>query len=242
MKMTKRNYFLCISLMFVVIFIFMFVIVTKEYINRYDINSFAYEIQQNRTRKSEWMPNTMNHENSTDSSELNRFVIYIGKGTLSREVEEWSKYRKWNLECYEEIKNYKLDKQHVPEFIVVDSKSLVGNDIWYLQQMKKEGISLVFSGIPPISVLEKSKVLREIIGIREIVSNEIELTGIKLFSDFLLGGETHYIATNKEEEKKQDMQLDVPWFLLKAGAKTYMVGMLEDETIENEDLLYKLFV
>ena len=78
--------------------------------------------------------------------------------------------------------------------------------------------------------------LRALLGIRDIAGNEVELTGVKLFSGFLLGGDAIYQATTEKEQKLQDLTLSVPWYLTRHGTKTYMVGMMEDEEIENEDL------
>ena len=52
------------------------------------------------------------------------------------------------------------------------------------------------------------------------------------FSGFLLGGEEIYEVTELGEEERQDMNPSVPWYTTGAGTKTYMVGTLSDETIE----------
>ena len=236
MKMTKRNFFLCISIMLVILFIFLFIIVTKEYINRYDVNSSATEIAQNRTKKEAWVQNAKSKDQIKSPNAINQYAVCISGEKLSRIVRQWSKYDKWNLDCYDQLADYHLDPKNVPELLIVDSGLIKRSNIRYLKQWSQAGITIVYSKIPSMAMIEENTDLQELLGIKGISAKEQELTGIKLFGDFLLGGETHYIANNKEEEKKQDMQLQVPWFLLESGAKTYMVGMLEDESVKNEEL------
>ena len=65
-----------------------------------------------------------------------------------------------------------------------------------------------------------------------MIADEIPLAGMHLFSGFLLGGEEIYEVAEPGEEERQDMNPSVPWYTTGAGTKTYMVGTLSDETIE----------
>lgn len=211
-------------------------IVTREYINHYDINSFANVIELNRTGEFDWMQEIESENSTIITNQKKGMVIYIGDEKTGDIVKQWGKYYKWTIHCYDTPRNFTLDKKNLPDVIVIDGPTIRTSDIKSIKRWCKEGISVIFSGIPPIKILREDTTFRELLGIRSIVSDAQEITGIKLFGEFLLGEEIHYIATNKEEEKKQDMQMDPPWFLLKSGAKTYMVGMLEDEKIKNEDI------
>lgn len=53
-----------------------------------------------------------------------------------------------------------------------------------------------------------------------------------LFSGFFLGGEQIYEAQNKEDEKRQDLDHNIPWYVTGAGTKTYLVGTLTDEVFD----------
>ena len=68
-----------------------------------------------------------------------------------------------------------------------------------------------------------------------------KLTGVKLFEGLLLGGEVVYeTPKEKEEKERQDLQLEIPWYQVGSGTKTYMVGLLDHSKqktqVENEDL------
>ena len=70
------------------------------------------------------------------------------------------------------------------------------------------------------------------LGIDRILSTDVTLNGMHLFSGFFLGGERIYEAQTKEDEKRQDLDHDIPWYVTGAGTKTYLVGTLTDETFD----------
>lgn len=94
------------------------------------------------------------------------------------------------------------------------------------------GVTVIFATLPQSSVIREYRDLRELLGIRAVIADEIPLAGMHLFSGFLLGGEEIYEVTELGEEERQDMNPSVPWYTTGAGTKTYMVGTLSDETIE----------
>ena len=74
-----------------------------------------------------------------------------------------------------------------------------------------------------------------------MVNESTELTGVKLFKGLLLGGEVSYETPEEADEKeRQDLALEVPWYQVGSGTKTYMVGLLDQTglnvSVNNEDL------
>lgn len=68
----------------------------------------------------------------------------------------------------------------------------------------------------------------DFLGIYKVVSEKTKLTGVKLFEGLLLGGEVVYeTPKEKEEKERQDLQLEIPWYQVGSGTKTYMVGLLD---------------
>ena len=86
--------------------------------------------------------------------------------------------------------------------------------------------------MPDVSVIQKSAQLEQMLGINRIASTNITLNGMHLFSGFFLGGERIYEAQNKEDEKRQDLDHNIPWYVTGAGTKTYLVGTLTDEVFD----------
>lgn len=98
--------------------------------------------------------------------------------------------------------------------------------------------SLLYSAICPMYTrIAMSSRWRKVLGIRQIRHEDVKLTGVNLFDGFLLGGQAIYQpADDKEKEERQDFPDHMPWYLLESGCKTYMVGMLADESVKNEQL------
>lgn len=78
--------------------------------------------------------------------------------------------------------------------------------------------------------------LEELLGITAIYDYDVELTGVHLFDGLLLGGERIYQAKEPGEERKQDMDLTVPWYLTLNGNKSYMIGLLDELKSQNGDI------
>ena len=119
------------------------------------------------------------------------------------------------------------------QVLVVDgSKVTSEEEVAVLRREAQMGVTVIFATLPQSSVIREYRDLRELLGIRAVIADEIPLAGMHLFSDFLLGGEEIYEVTEPGEEERQDMNPSVPWYTTGAGTKTYMVGTLSDETIE----------
>ena len=71
----------------------------------------------------------------------------------------------------------------------------------------------------------------EILGIASLVRENIRIKGVQLFDGFFLGGGANYVAETEKEEKRQDMELEVPWYITAGGTKTYMVGVMEQKAV-----------
>ena len=166
-------------------------------------------------------------------------VVYVGSSekALSGIVRQWGNYAKRRVVRYDSLEEYAHSGQGEPVLLcVAGSEISTDEEVSVLRTLADEGQAIVFCDLPEPAVLRNLPELGSLLGIQEIVQENVELTGIKLFSGFLLGGEVIYRPTNADEEKMQDLTLSVPWYLTLRGTKTYMVGLLEDEQIENGEL------
>ena len=77
-------------------------------------------------------------------------------------------------------------------------------------QRGTNGCDCDFATLPQSSVIREYRDLRELLGIRAVIADEIPLAGMHLFSGFLLGGEEIYEVTELGEEERQDMNPSVP--------------------------------
>ena len=224
---SRRNY-LTIAMMFVILlFMFQFTGVMKEQLSEYESNEYADDTTTSFQRSDAFLA----EQTSADACE----VIYVGEAGGAEEsvVKTWCSYRKRTFFCSSSLALLDSLQDDVLQVLVVDgSKVTSEEEVAVLRREAQMGVTVIFATLPQSSVIREYRDLRELLGIRAVIAEEIPLAGMHLFSGFLLGGEEIYEVTELGEEERQDMNPSVPWYTTGAGTKTYMVGTLSDETIE----------
>ena len=224
---SRRNY-LTIAMMFVILlFMFQFTGVMKEQLSEYESNEYADDTTTSFQRSDAFLA----EQTSADACE----VIYVGEAGGAEEsvVKTWCSYRKRTFFCSSSLALLDSLQDDALQVLVVDgSKVTSEEEVAVLRSEAQMGVTVIFATLPQSSVIREYRDLRGLLGIRAVIADEIPLAGMHLFSGFLLGGEEIYEVTELGEEERQDMNPSVPWYTTGAGTKTYMVGTLSDETIE----------
>ena len=224
---SRRNY-LTIAMMFVILlFMFQFTGVMKEQLSEYESNEYADDTTTSFQRSDAFLA----EQTSADACE----VIYVGEAGGAEEsvVKTWCSYRKRTFFCSSSLALLDSLQDDALQVLVVDgSKVTSEEEVAVLRREAQMGVTVIFATLPQSSVIREYRDLRELLGIRAVIADEIPLAGMHLFSGFLLGGEEIYEVTEPGEEERQNMNPSVPWYTTGAGTKTYMVGTLSDETIE----------
>lgn len=228
---SRRNYFSIVVMMAVLFFMFQFSQVIKDSGNRYDVNGFAVTEEDMPSGKYQW-------EQEAENVVLKDggYVLFLGEkdNELGKVIAQWCIYTKREL-VVAKLSEYKKPSV-LPELILLDSvASDVGRKSVLLEPVMELGVPVVFCNLPDASAIQKTTRLQKMLGISEIREPEIQVKGIQLFEGFLLGGEAIYEATTAKEQKRQDMDLTVPWYLTGSGTKTYMVGILDDKVVKREE-------
>ena len=235
---SKRNFFSITVMMFVLLFLFQFSMVLRDRQNAYDTNI-------NLSRRTSDGNEAWSQETSRTSEyfQEKKNIIFIGNasGNMGKAVSRWGIYIKQPVYSYDSIAAFEKTEKTLPQMLILESETYaLGENLAVLEKLEKQGVVIVFGCLEDPKLLTENADLRKFLGIQKIVSEETELTGAKLFEGLLLGGESIYETPEKEEEKKrQDLDLKVPWYQVGSGTKTYMVGLLPEESgkdVENEDL------
>lgn len=235
---SKRNFFSITVMMFVMLFLFQFSMVLRDRQNAYDTNI-------NLSRRTSDGNEAWSQETSRTSEyfQEKKNIIFIGNasGNMGKAVSRWGIYIKQPVYSYDSIAAFEKTEKTLPQMLILESETYaLGENLAVLEKLEKQGVVIVFGCLEDPKLLTENADLRKFLGIQKIVSEETELTGAKLFEGLLLGGESIYETPEKEEEKKrQDLDLKVPWYQVGSGTKTYMVGLLPEESgkdVENEDL------
>lgn len=234
---SKRKFFSIAIMMFVLFFLFQFSMVLRDSKNTYDINSSL--TKKKADGENQWTPSD---SNSTTVIGADSSVVFVGNenGDMGTAISRWCTYAKRKLISCKSVSTYKADDKNLPEMMILESEKYAdGDNLTTLETLEKKGVIIVFGCLENAKNIQNNKALMKFLGIQKVVAEETHLAGVKLFEGLLLGGEVTYnTSKDKEEKKRQDLELDVPWYQVGSGTKTYMVGLLDEKTgknVENED-------
>ena len=237
---SRRKFFSIAIMMFVLLFLFQFSMVLRDRQNTYDVNS-------NLTPKQNDGKNVWKNEELDPASvgtTDRRYVLFVGDSSsdMAEAVSRWCTYAKWDISKCSSMEKFKENDKNLPGMLILESeKYALDDNLKKIEELEQKGVIIVFGCLEDPKNIEKNQELQDFLGIYKIVSQKTELTGAKLFEGLLLGGEVVYeTPEDKDERDRQDLQLNVPWYQVGSGTKTYMVGLLDQskqkETVENEEL------
>lgn len=237
---SRRKFFSIAIMMFVLLFLFQFSMVLRDRQNTYDVNSNLAPKQNDG--KNVWKNEELDLASvgTTDR----RYVLFVGDSSsdMAEAVSRWCTYAKWDISKCSSMEKFKENDKNLPGMLILESeKYALDDNLKKIEELEQKGVIIVFGCLEDPKNIEKNQELQDFLGIYKIVSKKTELTGAKLFEGLLLGGEVIYeTPEDKDERDRQDLQLNVPWYQVGSGTKTYMVGLLDQskqkETVENEEL------
>lgn len=237
---SRRKFFSIAIMMFVLLFLFQFSMVLRDRQNTYDVNSNLAPKQNDG--KNVWKNEELDPASvgTTDR----RYVLFVGDSSsdMAEAVSRWCTYAKWDISKCSSMEKFKENDKNLPGMLILESeKYALDDNLKKIEELEQKGVIIVFGCLEDPKNIEKNQELQDFLGIYKIVSQKTELTGAKLFEGLLLGGEVVYeTPEDKDERDRQDLQLNVPWYQVGSGTKTYMVGLLDQskqkETVENEEL------
>ena len=244
--LSKRNLAMMMMMCFIVLVLFVSSVVLKEYYNDYDVNHAA-ETGLIERKEQGADGDEENGNRGTVSAE--RQVLYIGTADNGyyRPMKEWAEYRKKSFQAFASLNEAEgefptTEKQKA--YVLIDGELLESNAkvaAKALSQYVEQGGVVVFYRLPSYQVIQDCVELQELLGIQFLRGESVKLNEIRLFSGFLLGGETHYAFEGVKEPELVDMEREIPWYDISSRTKSYMVGFLTEEekdslSLENEDM------
>lgn len=237
---SRRKFFSIAIMMFVLLFLFQFSMVLRDRQNTYDVNSNLAPKQNDG--KNVWKNEELDPASvgTTDR----RYVLFVGDSSsdMAEAVSRWCTYAKWDISKCSSMEKFKENDKNLPGMLILESeKYALDDNLKKIEELEQKGVIIVFGCLENAENIEKNQELQDFLGICKVVSAKTEITGVKLFEGLLLGGEVVYeTPEDKDERDRQDLQLNVPWYQVGSGTKTYMVGLLDQskqkETVENEEL------
>ena len=222
--MVSRRNFAAITIMLIILlFMFQFTGVMKDKLSKYGINEYKESATTELTKQDMYLASGQNIQKTAG-------VLYIGNSeAVKNTVKWWCTYSKREFQTADSFDGIVSEDSRLTDILVLDGTCLNTRDnIKAVSDAAEKGVNVIVSGLPDAEEIEKNDRLRKLLGIRYVEQNEVTLDGIHLFEGFLLGGEVIYQAKDEKEEKNQDMDLKIPWYVTGEGTKSYMVGILSD--------------
>lgn len=240
---SRRNFASITTVMLIILFLFQFLNVAKESLSDYSTNIYVQDMEN--LSKADSVVDSIDNDflgNDIFLDDIRQETVYIGsesEGSMGDMISNWGRYVKRKVSIYNSLSEYETaindNKQVTPQFILIDPDFIDWEQsvqIAKLQKLTDQGINLIFGKIPDVSFIKKSARLRKLLGINDIIQESITAEGIHLYDGLLIGGEVIYKVENEEDEKRQDLNLDVAWYELTNGTKVYMKAMLADEQVD----------
>ncbi|MCQ2519229.1 MAG: DUF2194 domain-containing protein [Lachnospiraceae bacterium] len=235
MMISRRNFFISLIIMGTIFFLFQFSQIVKDYGNDYSYNKYR---DIGTPKRNEWKQAELNISDDFSEHTDKDYILFLGdeKSDIGSIVSQWTLYTKRNICVIDNLNQYSIEKNGIPEFLMIDSNHLdYDNQTEDIIKLADEGVSMIFLNLPEYEKIRRNIDMLKLWGVQNILSPEIEIEGVKLFSGFLFGGESIYQPQQKEEEKRQDLDLTIPWFQTSGGTKTYMVGLLDEYLADDEE-------
>ena len=251
---SRRNFAAITVVMAIIFFLFQFLNMAKEYWNDYQTNAYEVDLQELPDQSSVYTikKQSEDKQDSTDSDNsagqnavVRQPAVCIGSsdaGSVGEMLSYWGLYTKREVDVYESLAAYeqaiKNNEQETPQFLLIDPDAINWSgraETLKLQRYVDQGINLIFSRIPDVSVISGNFALRTLLGIDSIVEESTTVVGVHLYRGLLLGGEKIYQAENEKDQKNQDLELTFPWYHLTEGTKVYMKGITADESIDVQE-------
>lgn len=231
--LSRRQFFTITIIMLVLVVLFQFTGVLKDQWNEYDKNKYAEAADTNSTAENAF------RSDRSDANVEGRYVVLIGDESTSavgKMVRLWCTYTKQDLFSYDSFWEVPWEQLACPEIVLIDSDYIdFEKETKSIRKKAETGYSFIFCNLPKAQVIKENRELQLLLGIHNVLEEEVQLEGVELFGSFLLGGTSIYKAETKEDEKRQDLDLTIPWYATYANTKTYMVGLLDKEPYGGEE-------
>ncbi|MBP5554649.1 MAG: hypothetical protein J6X94_07240 [Lachnospiraceae bacterium] len=236
---SRRNFFAIFLMMFVVLFLCQFSQAMHENISHSDNDK--YESMDIPTSSDVWVagkpfevPEGIDLTGADTFKKTVLFVAADGSEALNT-VSAWCELTKQELEVTRKLPLYSFLDQGKEYMVLIDAASIPSIDYMpYIRNYIIRGITVVFCTLPEPDDLKEDTELRNFLGITEIPSDTVTVDGIRIFDGAFVGGEAVYKAVYPEDEKYQDLDLEMPWYITAEGSKSYIVGMMDEDEYDRE--------
>ncbi len=232
---SRRNFISIIMMMAVIFLLFHFSQIVIDNESQFDVNAFSVDMKDLPSGNNEWTGSAT--QDVLHNYNKNGYVLFITteENNLLNIISQWCDYTKRNLVVQDTLVDFEMP-QNLPDIIILDTLNTESVlDFSYIDLMVGYNVPILFCDLPDARTINSSKKIKDILGIKEVRSFDTPINGVEFYEGFFLGGNAIYEAKIPEDEKRQDFDLTIPWYVADCGTKMYSVGLKDEENIKRED-------
>lgn len=226
---SKRTYFAILLIILTVFVLFMFMGTSNNITADEFVNTRSSLDNVNKQQIFEEFANK-------ESKQRVAIITQDETDNTTNTLVEWCVYNKFFYEIYTSLPS----NEEVSDFdlLVFGDINLTYKDSDKLFNFASQARPMFFTQLPDYEELAANRKLANFFGIGETINNNFLVDGIRIFPDFMLGGERIY-AKGDYFGNEDDTQIIVDHYKLSAGYKVYSVGLLDKQDeldLEDKDL------
>ncbi len=236
---SRRNFFAIFLMMFVVLFLCQFSQAMHENLSHSDNDKYeSMDIPSSADIWTEGKPFEVPEGiDLTGIDTFKKTILFVAAddSEVFNTVSTWCGLTKQELEVSRKLPLYSFLDQDKEYMILIDAASIPSIDYMpYIRNYIVRGITVVFCTLPDAEDIREDEELRNFLGITEIPADTVRADGIRIFDGAFVGGEAVYKVVYPDDEKYQDLDLEMPWYITAEGSKSYIVGMMDEDEYDRE--------
>ena len=238
---SRRTYFTIVMIITIVFLLFMFGGVWSYIDSEQFINEKATKVNHIK-RQDTITPENLNLDDKnlwSNVRENKSSVAIISSNpddAITKLLEEWCIYLKYFYKIYTYLPE--LDEVSNYDIIIFGDIDLKVEDYKILYSYSHIGNVMIFTKLPDFYEIDSNKKFADFFGIEAAINKEVVADGIRIFPDFMIGGERIY-QEGDYFGSRDDTSIKLPYYKLRAGYDIYSVGLFDNQDelgIENIDL------
>lgn len=164
---SRRKFFSIAIMMFVLLFLFQFSMVIRDWQNTYDINSNLTAKQNDG--KNVWRNKEVDLKSVTE--ENRNYALFVGNtlSDMAEAVSRWCVYAKWDIAKINSLDGFKENDKSLPRMMILESeKYALGDNLKKIEKLAQEGVIIVFGCLEDVEDIQADDELRDFLGISRL--------------------------------------------------------------------------
>jgi len=230
---SRRNYVAITSMMLVVCLLLLLPQYIKNYTNPYTGNAYLADGTPSGENDA-WRQSPL--LSAADREKVKDYILYVGsqEDDTGYAVTSWAAFTKMPLAVSSAMPDVEDYGGSLPRMLILEAEACGADGAASLLEWNEKGVTVVFANLPPASQIKSDVALQKLLGILSVQQDMVELSAVRVFSGFLMGGERIYSIETEQDRELMDLNMRAPWFRLEAGTEVYILGDVPEEVLPQQ--------